>query len=426
MKNNDYIEKGKRNALLGLKIFVIVILFFTFFSKSIMGWFLPRVDIKKVDAGILLKVIRTEGVVSPKKKISVYTDISTRVLELHFRIEDKVKEGELILTLDSQPVKVKLANLEMDLKKQEISMNSLVITKENAILRSASSSLELYSRQFEKAREGYNKSKTLFSSGAISEEVLKNAKDALATAEENYTKELNSNEKNKKIAINDIKNYDNQIAERQLALEILNKQIEETLLDLENCSVVAVADGVIKELSYEEGMLVNGQTPLYTLNNSSEGYVVEADLPLEQGKFVAVDDKFSITIESLGKVIEGKVVEKRVSKKTEHETIIIAIKNSKIHGGERAEVFLRKQYAKYDARVPRSAIYASSLNDSVYVLIEEDSPFGKSYSVKKREVLLGETDERNVGVQDGVFPGEKVIIKSSRRLNDGDKVIVNE
>lgn len=426
MKMNDYMEKGKKNALISLKIFVIVILFFTFFSKSIMGWFLPRVDIKNVDSGILLKVMRTEGVVTPKEKISAYTDISTRILTIHYKVEDKVKKGAVIMTLDSQPVKDKLANLQMDIRKQDIGLNSLFITKENAILRSGSSSLELYSRQFENAKEGYEDNMILFGSGAISEEALNKTENDMITAKENYKNELENTEKNKKIEINDIKSYDNQITERKLMIEILKKQVEDVKLDLENCSVLAVADGIIKKLPYEEGMMVNGQSPLYTLNSSSEGYVVEADFPLEQAKFIAIEDKFSITIETLGKVIEGKVVEKRVSKKSEYETIVIDVKHPKIHGGERADVFLRKQYAKYDTRVPRSAIYASSLNDSVYILVEEESPFGKSYRVKNREVLLGETDDRNVGVQEGVFLGEKVIIKSSRRLNDGDKVIVNE
>jgi len=102
------------------------------------------------------------------------------------------------------------------------------------------------------------------------------------------------------------------------------------------------------------------------------------------------------------------------------------IEHDDLMGGEVCDLFLRKQYGDYDVRIPRSAIYANTQIENVFVLVEHDTAFGKSYTVKFQEVLLGESDDINIGIVNGLYGNEKIITSSSRDLSDGDKVILDE
>jgi len=426
MKVMNYKIRGRKRAILILKIFVVLLLFFTFFSKSILGWILPRVQVVRVDSGSLLKVIRGRGEVVPKKRTDVYSDISARVVSLNAKNHDVVEAGDIIMVLDSKGLENQLSSMKLELKKLELGLESLKLSKENALLNTGSESLGRLARELDKARENYDDNQVLYDTGAISESQLKVYESSYEQAKESYDQQLVAKGKSDRIKKNEVLNLDRQIEERLLTIESTKRRIEEIERDILGCEIRAEFGGIIKRLPYEEGMLVNGQTPLYTLSSLEEGFEVHFELINEQAKFISYGDEFSVTIGALGEVLDGEVTDIGTADKSEHEKIILEVYHRDLRGGENAEVFIRKQYANYDVRVSRSAIYTGATIETVFVLIEEDTPFGKSYKVESREVLLGEADDRYVGVQHGLQGYEKVVVSSSRDLKDGDKVLLED
>ena len=426
MKNNDYTKIGKNRAKTIFKVFIIFILVFSFFSKSFLAWTLPRVTVEKVDSGSLLKVMRSEGQVLHKRKFELYYDISVRILEIKTEKYEEVSKGEVLMVLDTTPLEMQIKNLNVELDKLDLALNRVQISRNNALLGLKSESLDRFVRELNQSKENLDNQTIIYESGGISKNELSDWENSYNVAKENYEKQVESNLKNNELIKNEILGIDIQIEEYNLSIMTIEEDIISLEGDIESCIVTANEDGIVEELPYGKGMLVNSSTPLYILSSNNEGYEVYSDFPSETAKFISVGDKFSVTIKELGEVVNGVVIEKRKTDYSGVVTLILDIEHNDLMGGEVCDLFLRKQYGDYDVRIPRSAIYASTQIENVFVLIEHDTAFGKSYTVKFQEVLLGESDDINIGIVNGLYGNEKIITSSSRDLSNGDKVILDE
>jgi len=425
MINEKYIELGKKRALNILKVFILLLLFFTFFSKSILGWVLPRVTVTNVDSGSLLKIVRGSGEVVSKERTEYYSELSTVVKSVNVKVFDKVEVGDVLVELDSDRYVELLNDRELDLRKAQLSLESIMLQKENLLLQPENALLESYNKTVKKNKEAYENNLSLYNEGAISESQYNTSKETYENAKEKYAIELENKSKSDQLQKNQVSSLDKQLEEKQLTIIGMEKAVSKLRNNIEQCTIIAETDGIIKALSYRDGMMVNYQSPIYVLDQTDAGFEVRAELNEETAKFIDIGDKFSVTVGELGDVIKGTVASKLESKNNGKKIIIIDVENKKLKGGEVVEVFNRKQYLSYDQRIPRGAIYSGSLSENVYELIEEDTPFGKSYTVKSVEVVLGESDDRNVGVLHGLSGDEKIVISSTRGLKDGEKVIIN-
>lgn len=426
MKNNDYMKIGKNRAKTIFKVFIIFILVFSFFSKSFLAWTLPRVTVEKVDSGSLLKVMRSEGQVLPKRKFELYYDISVRILEIKTEKYKEVSKGEVLMVLDTRPLETQIKNLNVELDKLDLALNRVQISRNNALFGLKSESLDRLVRELKQSKENLDNHTIIYDSGGISKNELSNWENSYNAAKENYEKQVESNLINNELIKNEILGIDIQIEEYNLSIMTIKEDIISLEEDIDSCIVTANEDGIVEELPYGKGMLVNSGTPLYSLSSNNEGYEVHSDFPSETAKFISVGDQFSVTIKELGEVVNGVVIEKRKTDYSGVVTLILDIEHNDLMGGEVCDLFIRKQYGDYDVRIPRSAIYAATQIENVFVLIEHDTAFGKSYTVKFQEVLLGESDDRNIGIVNGLYGNEKIITSSSRDLSDGDKVILDE
>ncbi|MBI9012920.1 MAG: hypothetical protein JEZ08_11865 [Clostridiales bacterium] len=426
MKINDYMRIGKNRAKTIFIAFIIFILIFTFFSKSFLAWTLPRVTVEKVDSGSLLKVMRSEGQVLRKSKFELYYDIPVRILELHTKKYDEVTKGDILMVLDTTPLEKQIKNLNAELSKLDLALNRVEISKNNALLGLKSESLDRLVRELNQSKENLDNQMIIYESGGISKNELLNWENSYNTAKENYEKQVEANLKNNELIKNEILGIEIQIKEYNLSIMTIKEDIISLEEDIESCIVKANEDGIVEALPYTEGMLINSSTPLYILSSDKDGYEVHSDFQNETSKFISIGDKFSVTIKELGEVVNGVVIEKRKSDYSGVVTLILDIEHDDLMGGEICDLFMRKQYGDYDVRIPRSAIYARTQIENVFVLIEQDTAFGKSYTVKFQEVLLGESDDVNIGIVNGLYGNEKIITSSSRDLSDGDKVIIDE
>jgi len=426
MKILDYMKIGKKRAKTILKIFVFFILIFTFFSKSFLSWTLPRVTAEKVDSGSLLKVMRSEGEVVPKRKFEFYSDLSVRVLTLNIEKYTEVQTGDILMALDKAPIEKKMENLKVELGKLELSLRRIKLSRESALIEVGSESTERLAREMEKSKDDFDKQMIIYESGGISLNELKEWEELYISAKENYEKQIDTNLKNSQLREKEILSLNTQVEEHNLSIKSITDEILLLEKDIESCEVKAMESGIIENLPYSEGMMVNSGTPIYVLSSTEDGFEVHSDFQSETAKFISVGDKFTVTVKELGEMVNGFVIEKRKSDTSGVETLILDIEHKELKGGEKCDLFLRKQYGDYDVRVPRSAIYSTAEVENVFVLIEHDTAFGKSYTVKFQEVLLGESDDVNVGVDNGLVGYEEIVITSTRDLNDGDKVILDD
>lgn len=83
-------------------VFLVVMLLLTFFSNTIQNYSLPKVAVQYIESGTITTVIRGEGVVESGDPYNVMVKYSKTVGSINAKVGTEVKEGDLLLTLQSE------------------------------------------------------------------------------------------------------------------------------------------------------------------------------------------------------------------------------------------------------------------------------------------------------------------------------------
>ena len=83
-------------------VFLVVMLGLTFFSNTIQNYSLPKVAVQYIESGTITTVIRGEGVVESGDPYNVMVKYSKTVGSINAKVGTEVKEGDLLLTLQSE------------------------------------------------------------------------------------------------------------------------------------------------------------------------------------------------------------------------------------------------------------------------------------------------------------------------------------
>lgn len=83
-------------------VFLVVMLLLTFFSNTIQNYSLPKVAVQYIESGTITTVIRGEGVVESGDPYNVMVKYSKTVGSINAKVGQEVKEGDLLLTLQSE------------------------------------------------------------------------------------------------------------------------------------------------------------------------------------------------------------------------------------------------------------------------------------------------------------------------------------
>lgn len=83
-------------------VFLVVMLGLTFFSNTIQNYSLPKVAVQYIEPGTITTVIRGEGVVESGDPYNVMVKYSKTVGSINAKVGTEVKEGDLLLTLQSE------------------------------------------------------------------------------------------------------------------------------------------------------------------------------------------------------------------------------------------------------------------------------------------------------------------------------------
>ncbi len=194
--------------------------------------------------GKLVRTINAPGELEPKTKVEISAQVSARILELPFRENQLVKEGELVVRLDARDLKALLDSANAQLLSEEARL-------EGARASLANSEAELSRRQ------------KLVASGDI-------AKTDLETAQLQYDTALST------------------LRQVQHGIDIAKANITRAEKDLDNTIIKSPMNGVITKLNAEVGETV----VVGTLN--SPGSVILEIADLDTMRLIARVDEANI------------------------------------------------------------------------------------------------------------------------------------
>jgi HlyD family secretion protein len=422
MINKDT-DNLKRRNITGRLILVFFgfMLFLTFFSNTINNFSLPRATYEQPSSGSLLKEVAGEGTVEAREIISIYTQSSRVVLELKVKAGEQVTAGQELMLLDT-------AELEQQLKEEEIRYEKLKLVLEKLGEESIQGGNKTYSNNVDSAREkvqereqAWENAKALQEAGSESLENVRKAEKDLAAAKKEYELKQGELQNKKKSEGRDIQNA-------QYDLELQKIKVDKIRVELSTGSrITAPRDGVITELNFSEGSKTNNTKPLAVLADRSGGFEFKAAVDADAAQYLALEDNVEVSIKALGgKRMIGKLVkiEDTPGQKGDKKDIYVELAGDGLTGGETGEIQISKKTRAYPALVANSAVGQDGSGKFVYVIKERKGALGNEYYAQKAYISTADSDNYKTALLNGLDLRDRVIVKSDRAVSDGGRVLL--
>ncbi|KUO73331.1 MAG: hypothetical protein APF77_03470 [Clostridia bacterium BRH_c25] len=412
------LNKRKKKISDIVKVFVGIMLLLTFFSKTIYNWTLPKVKYESVSSGSLTAEVMGEGAIEAKGRLEFYTDLRVAVKEVLVSAGDEVKQRDELFIMEKESLSRELQRKKLEFTELKLKYDQLHREEEG---NTREQKLSEYKTDLVRKEKLYLDYKLLYESGAESKNGLEEKRLEYEAAKAKYEaaeKESHVQEQKSK----------NEIAAQEVSIRLKELELAEIENSLGKCVITAPFNGIIKEINFKKGMMLNDNVPVYILDSIAEGFELKAELSAEQCEYINPGDEVKVYIKNKeGGQLDG-VVKTVSGAKDSHnkKTVVIDLGEAGLSGGEAGEFYLRKKAGTYDYLVPRSAIHKDSEGACVYILKEKDGPLGIEYYAIKQKVTAGDSDYSSTGIYSGLLGDERVITSASKELSDDCQVILEK
>ncbi|MGB8990119.1 MAG: efflux RND transporter periplasmic adaptor subunit [Candidatus Sulfotelmatobacter sp.] len=261
--------------------------------------------------------------------------------------------------------------------------------KQQATVKSQQSSLEAQQANLNWTKQQYERAQGLYSAGVVSKQDLDQAKSAMDSA--------------------------------QAQMDSLDAQVSEQQVQLHYYRVVAPWSGIVGDVPVRVGDRVTTSTQLTTVDKpgSMEVYVY---VPIDHATQLKMNLPVQI-LDSNDKVVATSRVS-FISPQVDNATQTILVKALIANSNDalRQSQFIRARIVWGTHDNPEVPILAvSRLAGQYFAFVAE--PQNGGYVARQKALKIGQTVGNDYEVQDGIKPGDKVIVSGTQFLLDGAPVI---
>lgn len=223
----------------------------------------------KVKLGSIQNTLDETGTVFSKRVNTFYSDMSQRVKTLNISVGDKVKKGDIILVYDNNyDLEIERANKQIDAI--TATYNETVKGADFQEVSNMKLSISTIERNLSFERNNLEKLKALYENNAVSLTEYEEAENNVATIENQLQEAKNNYDLLLQgVSANVKKQYESQIDEIMIQIQILEKNLEQS-------SIKAEFDGVITELNVSQGGMTQPGVPVVEMQDENNlGIYVE-------------------------------------------------------------------------------------------------------------------------------------------------------
>ncbi len=262
--------------------------------------------------------------------------------------------------------------------------------KQQATVKSQQSARAAQQATLSLAKQQYDRAVGLSSAGVISKQELDQAKATLDAA--------------------------------QAQIDSLDAQVNEQQVQLHYYKVVAPREGIVGDIPVRVGDRVTTSSQLTTVDQpgSLEAYVY---VPIEKSSQLKMNLPVQV-VDGEGKVLSNTRVS-FISPQVDNTTQTVLVKARIANGNDalRQSQFIRARVVWGTHKNPEVPILAVSRLAGQYFAFVAESQNGGSFVARQKPLNIGQTVGNNFEVQDGIKPGDKVIVSGTQFLRDGAPVI---
>ncbi len=399
-------------------IFIAIMIFLTFFSNTINNFSLPRVQLENPISGALIKRVTGEGVVEAAKETSFYASQGRRVEEIKVKAGDKVNKGQIIAILEKKDLEEQLNVETIRYEKLKLALDGLNNT-----------SVEKYSRPVEAAEENVLEAqknldtiKALHDAGAASGDELEKARNMLSEAQKDCMAQKEEETAGLAELNRSIKSTGYDVELQKITVDNLKKELSTGSI------LQSPMDGVVTKLNYQEGSLINNTIPVYTIADISAGYRFRAAVDEKSSEYLNIGDPVQVSLgSSSAKSISGKITDiiANLDYPGEKRDLIVELPAEGLSSGEHGEIYADKKTKTYTILVPNVAVATDNNGKFVWVVKEKKGPLGNEFYVQKAAITTEDEDDFKTAVLQGLEPDEQIIVKYSKSISEGSRVIID-
>ncbi len=262
--------------------------------------------------------------------------------------------------------------------------------KQQATVKSQESARAAQQANLNWLKQQYERAQGLFAAGVVSKQDLDQAKSALDAS--------------------------------QAQMDALDAQVREQEVQLHYYKVVAPRGGIVGDIPVRVGDRVTNTTQLTTVDQpgSLEVYLY---VPIEHSSQLKMNLPVQV-LDSDGKVLANSRVS-FVSPQVDNTTQTVLVKARIENGNDalRQSQFVRARVVFGTHENPEVPILAVSRLAGQYFAFVAEAQNGGSFVARQRPLKIGQTVGNDYEVQEGIKPGDKVIISGTQFLLDGAPVI---
>ncbi len=262
--------------------------------------------------------------------------------------------------------------------------------KQQATVKSQESSRAAQEANLSWAKQQYDRARGLYAAGVVSKQDLDQAKSALDAA--------------------------------QAQMDSLDAQVREQEVQLHYYNVVAPRGGIVGDIPVRVGDRVTTSTQLTTVDQPGS-LEVYAYVPIEHSAQLKMNLPVQV-LDSDGKVQANSRIS-FISPQVDNTTQTVLVKARIPNRSDvlRQAQFIRARIIWGTHRSPEVPILAVSRLAGQYFAFVAEPQKGGSYVARQKALKIGQTVGNNYEVEDGLKPGDKVIVSGTQFLLDGAPVI---
>lgn len=333
------------------------------------------VKVVQVSKVAMDKTYNTSGQIEALAEATIAPKVSGRVAEVNVKLGGRVEKGQVLFRIEAKEASNQLAQSQADLGIAQVSYDT------------AAQSLK-------DAQSNYDRTKTLYESGAVSKTDFEQAETKLVNA--------------------------------KLSLEQSRQQIEKLRVtistaqdNLNDYTVKAPIGGFIGDINVELGEMVSSAKDVISIV-SIDTVKVEASVPESVVNSISPGSKVPVTIDSLNKSVEGTVtaIAPKADSTTMGYPVEITVDNpaGEIKPGMTVKINLVTGTLQSVIAVPVDAVIENDGQHIVYIVVDNKA--------KEIYVETGVSNDSQIEIAKGLEEGQSVVVEGNRLLSDGQQVKV--
>lgn len=202
--------------------------------------------------------------------------------------------------------------------------------------------------------------------------------------------------------------------------EVVNKIKEKS----GTVEIVSKYSGVVSNVFVKVGETTLPDTPLATIDISSEGYTLKISVSPDKTKKIKVGTEAEIVNNWSGDV--SAVVTEIKNDNISKDKIITFNVTGNVESGDSLSVSIPCGTSKYDTIVPKNAVYEDSNGKFVMILNFKNTPLGNRYYAERVAVEVLASDDISSAVSGLLNSGDYIIANSSKPIKPGDQVRIKD